>query len=141
MDHTVKLWDMALEKKSRYTFRDHGDSVNSIHWRPFTCEFASGSSDCSVNLWDIRTRKKTKTLYGHEQTVNSVKYSLDGQMLVSADADGIVKVWDVRKAEKAMELTTIDTAPVGASCAIFDKSNKYVLIGVKEQTSIQIWNL
>lgn len=29
MDHTVKLWDMNM-KKSRFTFRGHVDSVNSI---------------------------------------------------------------------------------------------------------------
>lgn len=31
MDHTVKLWDMASESdRSRFTFRGHCDSVNSV---------------------------------------------------------------------------------------------------------------
>ena len=35
MDHTVKLWDMNM-KKSRFTFRGHVDSVNSIQFMPFS---------------------------------------------------------------------------------------------------------
>jgi WD40 repeat protein len=35
MDHTVKLWDMNL-KKSRFTFRGHVDSVNSIQFMPYS---------------------------------------------------------------------------------------------------------
>jgi WD40 repeat protein len=32
MDHTVKLWDMNLPNVSRFTFRGHVDSVNSVQW-------------------------------------------------------------------------------------------------------------
>lgn len=31
MDHTVKMWDMNMEK-SRFTYRGHVDSVNSVAW-------------------------------------------------------------------------------------------------------------
>ena len=30
MDHSIKLWDMVNTEKSRFTFRGHVDSVNSI---------------------------------------------------------------------------------------------------------------
>ena len=35
MDHTVKLWDMNM-KKSRFTFRGHVDSVNSVQFLPYS---------------------------------------------------------------------------------------------------------
>ena len=31
MDHSVKMWDMNMNK-SRFTFRGHVDSVNSVAW-------------------------------------------------------------------------------------------------------------
>ena len=54
MDHTVKLWDMNMTK-SRFTFRGHVDSVNSIQFLPYSQIFASGSGDKTVAMWDIRT--------------------------------------------------------------------------------------
>ena len=35
MDHTVKLWDMNMSR-SRFTFRGHVDSVNSIQFLPYS---------------------------------------------------------------------------------------------------------
>jgi WD40 repeat protein len=35
MDHTVKLWDMNMPK-SRFTFRSHVDSVNSVQFAPYS---------------------------------------------------------------------------------------------------------
>lgn len=32
MDHSIKLWDMKEQKASRFTFRGHVDSVNTLHW-------------------------------------------------------------------------------------------------------------
>jgi WD40 repeat protein len=32
MDHSIKLWDLNIPKQSRFTFRGHVDSVNSIQW-------------------------------------------------------------------------------------------------------------
>ena len=54
MDHTVKMWDLNMTK-SRFTFRGHVDSVNSIQFLPYTQTFASGSGDKTVAMWDIRT--------------------------------------------------------------------------------------
>lgn len=35
MDHTIKMWDLNT-LKSRFSYRDHVDSVNSIHWMPYS---------------------------------------------------------------------------------------------------------
>jgi sperm-associated antigen 16 protein len=55
MDHTVKLWDMNLPNSSRFTFRGHVDSVNSVQWCPYSTMFVSGAGDKTVSLWDIRS--------------------------------------------------------------------------------------
>jgi len=55
MDHSIKLWDLNTNK-SRFTFRGHVDSVNSVHFLPYTQTFASASGDKTVSLWDIRTK-------------------------------------------------------------------------------------
>lgn len=35
MDHTIKLWDMNVPK-SRFTYRGHVDSVNSVQFQPYS---------------------------------------------------------------------------------------------------------
>ena len=81
MDHTVKLWDMNM-KKSRFTFRGHVDSVNSIQFMPFSQTFASGSGDKTVAMWDIRTSQCVQTFYGHNNAVNSCKFNLRVRILI-----------------------------------------------------------
>ena len=89
-------------KKSRFTFRGHVDSVNSIQFLPFSQTFASGSGDKTVAMWDIRTSQCVQTFYGHNNAVNSCKFNIRGDKIVSADCDGITKVWDVRMVKEEM---------------------------------------
>ena len=75
MDHTIKLWDLNVAK-SRFSYRGHVDSVNSVKFQPCSAMFVSGSGDKTVSLWDIRTNLCVQTFYGHNNAVNSVDFNL-----------------------------------------------------------------
>jgi len=137
MDHSIKLWDMVQTNHSRFTFRGHVDSVNSINWQPYSCMFVSGSGDKTVSLWDIRTNLCVQTFYGHNNAVNTVKFNLKGDLIVSGDCDGINKVWDIRMVR---EMTQFDSGLSSSNCAIFDKSSKFVLVG-NEDSTIKVFNM
>ena len=138
MDHSIKLWDMQMTKSSRFTFRGHVDQVNSIQWQPYSCMFVSGAGDKTVSLWDIRTNLCVQTFYGHNNAVNTVKFNLRGDMIVSGDADGINKVWDIRMVKEARQ---VDGGPAPSNCALFDKSNKYIIVGGYEDGAIKIFDM
>ena len=76
MDHTIKLWDLNVGNKSKFTYRGHVDSVNSVKFQPYSCLFVSGSGDKTVSLWDIRTNLCVQTFYGHNNSVNSVSFNI-----------------------------------------------------------------
>lgn len=137
MDHTVKLWDLKVPKTSRFTFRGHVDSVNSIQWQPFSSIFVSGAGDKTVSIWDTRTNLPVQTFYGHNNAVNTVRFNLIGDMIVSGDCDGINKVWDIRMVK---ELCQLDSGLSSSNCAIFDRSGKFVVVA-NENSSIKIFNL
>ena len=60
---TAKLWDVGrgLSDNEVCTFKSHGRSVKCIEFRPFTQnEFATGSRDNSICLWDAREYAKVR---------------------------------------------------------------------------------
>ena len=58
-------------------------------------------------------------------------------MIVSGDADGINKIWDIRMVKEARQ---IDIGLCASNCAIFDKSNKYIIVGASDST-IKIFDM
>ena len=62
---TAKLWDAGRGQVDNEvsSFKAHGRSVKCIEFRPYTKnEFATGSRDNSICLWDTRDSAKVKTI-------------------------------------------------------------------------------
>ena len=74
MDHTIKLWDTNV-KKSKFTYRGHVDSVNCVHFQPYSSFFCTASGDKTISLWDIRSNLCVQTFYGHTNALNSVQFN------------------------------------------------------------------
>src|SRR5712691_10361032 len=56
----------------------------------------SGSSDCTIKVWDATTGECLRTLVGHDSLVRALALDPASGRLVSASYDKVVKVWDVR---------------------------------------------
>jgi platelet-activating factor acetylhydrolase IB subunit alpha len=55
---------------------------------------ASGSSDLSVKIWDLKTNSCYRTLVGHEHTVSAIEFSSHGDFLISVSRDKLMKFWE-----------------------------------------------
>ena len=53
----------------------------------------TGSSDCTIRVWDAKTAQVLHVLVGHQDTVTCVQTS--GGLLISADASANIKFWDM----------------------------------------------
>jgi WD40 repeat protein len=95
MDHSSRLLDINVGK-CRTVLRGHVDSVNCIHFKPYSNILGTCSADKTLSTWDARTSLCVQTCYGHNNSVNSCKFSTKGDKLASCDSNGIVKTWDLR---------------------------------------------
>jgi len=56
----------------------------------------SGSSDCTIKVWNASTGECLRTLVGHDSLVRALALDPASGRLVSASYDKVVKVWDLR---------------------------------------------
>lgn len=78
------------------SLKGHSGAVNSLHWDGIQQILYSASSDKSIIMWDIGSKKGTAfELQGHDSKVMSVHHSTDTQQLVSISYDGSLVIWDM----------------------------------------------
>eukprot|EP00955_Chlamydomonas_euryale_P031287 329107-Chlamydomonas_euryale.AAC.3 len=71
----------------------HSDTVFDVACSPTDPSvLASGSSDYTVQLWNVKTLERLGIMSGHAAPVSSVAFNPNGTLIASADTIGIVKV-------------------------------------------------
>lgn len=53
------------------------------------------AEDLTINLWDLASGRKIKSMTGHTASIHSLSFSAESTVLVSGSADATVRVWDV----------------------------------------------
>jgi len=100
---------------------------------------ATGSSDGSIQLWNVEQSNPIRELPGHEDGIMGMVFTPDGQTLISGSADGFVKLWDMntgsqRASWRAQELDK------GFSCLACSPDGATLATGNLNRT-IKIWDL
>ncbi|KAI9142580.1 WD40-repeat-containing domain protein [Paraphysoderma sedebokerense] len=113
-DPNVRLCDLRTGGAT-HSLVGHKREVLSCQWSPRD-EYilATGSSDCTIRIWDVRKAKPclysldqhntgkaatsgqfNSTVTAHSGKINGLKFTGDGLFLVSAGHDEKVRVWDI----------------------------------------------
>ena len=103
-DGIINLWnvdtgDEINKLKNQYIIDGYGKDfirqILQIAISPDGRILAGGRADGVINVWDITTGNRIKTLNGHVGDVTYLKFSPDGQTLVSSGIDGTTLLWDL----------------------------------------------
>ncbi|CAO3693675.1 unnamed protein product [Rhizopus stolonifer] len=60
--------------------------VNALAFHPTYGTFASGGSDCMVNIWDGENKKRLKQFTGYSEEIACLDFNHDGSMLAIASS-------------------------------------------------------
>ncbi|MBW4479278.1 MAG: AAA-like domain-containing protein [Tolypothrix brevis GSE-NOS-MK-07-07A] len=115
----------------------HSRGVSSVTFSPDGKTLASTSSDKTIKLWNLETKKEITTLNGHSLGVSSVTFSRDGKTLAWASSDKTIKLWNL---ETKKEITTLNGHSDLVYSVTFSPDGK-TLASASSDKTIKLWNL
>ncbi|CAD8181626.1 unnamed protein product [Paramecium pentaurelia] len=115
----------------------HSSYVKQVCFSPDGNTLASGSGDCSIRLWDVKTGQQKAILDGHSDYVMSVCFSPDGNTLASGIGKGSIILWDTKTRKKRAKL---DGHSYGVMSFCFSPDGNTLASGSVDK-SIRLWDV
>ncbi|RKU21631.1 hypothetical protein C6499_21780 [Candidatus Poribacteria bacterium] len=97
---------------------------------------SSGSSDGTIQLWDVETGKQLRTLKGHTEMVNTLAFSPDSTTLVSGSKDDSLRVWNPNTGSVLRKLSGHSN---DIRSVVFSHDGKMLASGSKD-SSVRLWD-
>ncbi|HEX3144743.1 MAG TPA: GTP-binding protein [Pyrinomonadaceae bacterium] len=119
------------------TLEGHQLTVRSVAFDPQGETLASGSSDKTVKLWEVRSGSLLRTIEEQQRDVSSVAFDPTGITLASGgSSDGAVNVWDKRSGKLVCHLAGHQDR---VYCVAFNPQGETLASGSHDYT-IRLWN-
>ena len=123
-DGTIQVWDAGTGDRI-YEFKEHIDSVQTVHFSRNRTELISASLDKTAILWSlVGEGGKLHPPIEHEAPVYAAKFSPDGNTFATSSADRLIQLWDTSVGSHKLTLIghkdsveNIDFSPDGSSLA------------------------
>jgi WD40 repeat protein len=129
---TVDLHQWRVIRRERVSDK----SLRAIAVNEKSREFAVGSSDNLIRIFDSETRSLKKEISAHNNSVFALSYTPDQSALVSGSRDAHLKIWDV---QNDYQLTSDVAAHYFAINDIrFSPNGQYFATGSMDK-SIKLW--
>ena len=103
--------------------------------------FATGNSDGSARLYDLRTLREIG-IYNHnkeKKSITDICFSISGRLLIVADEYGKIKVWDVF--DQRVPIQIISPHMEKITCMEINASGDKIATGSSDCSIILLQNL
>merc|ERR1711975_173874 len=98
---------------------------------------ATGSADCTVRLWDIKTGKCVRILDGLSHPVTATVVSPDGRSVVAGTSSGSIVSWCLDSTKMLGEIT-YDRTPIWSLA--FAEGNPNLLVSGSQNGAMNLWD-
>ena len=156
-DAQLLIWDArdSTAGPSKRVENAHQGDINCISFNPLN-EFllATGSTDTTVGLWDLRNMKqKLHTFEGHKGGIYQLDWApFNETILASSSSDRRVHVWDVSRIGEEQSPEDAEDGPPelmfihgGHTAKVSDfhwnRNEEFVAASVSEDNILQIWQM
>jgi len=97
-DNIIRLWDKRIDNiETSSLFSSHKKWVSAVMFHPTKPNyFISGSYDCTVKLWDIRSTTPLYTIPAHNDKVLALSWFND-QEFITGGADSLLKTYTLNQ--------------------------------------------
>lgn len=112
-DKTIRLWDvingLCLYVFVRFFFdlpslritlfplqTGHDNWIRALHFHPSGKFLLSSSDDKTLRIWEMKTKRNTKTLDAHSHFCTSLDMHRTKPYVISGSVDTTIKVWECR---------------------------------------------
>ncbi|HEY9866105.1 MAG TPA: serine/threonine-protein kinase, partial [Candidatus Obscuribacterales bacterium] len=116
-------------------FAQHSDAVWAVNFSPDSQMIASGSQDTTLKLWDIKTRKETKSFGDNFSPIYSIDFNSDGTEISSG-----TKFWQILE----WNLTTGKEYPplehLGTIWSIDVSPDNQTIASASADKTVKIWD-
>ena len=105
-DKKIICWKQDSNKKWKQekVLTGHDDFVYCLSWKPNSVYIVSGSTDCTLWIWNAETGEKIHHMTAHTNYAHGVDWSPSGDFIASASCDGSIIIWDVRQLPKVTSI-------------------------------------
>nr|UXY88416.1 TATA box-binding protein-associated factor chain TAFII 90 [Cryptomonas curvata] len=94
-DSSSSLWITDRLFPVRF-FIGHKSDINVTRWHPSNSIMATGSDDCTVRLWDIKTARSVSSYKKFDNNIYNIEFSPDGFEISISGLANYIDIWDIR---------------------------------------------
>lgn len=131
----LQLPELPLGVKLLRTLEGHKNEVLRLAFDSLGQTLASGSSDHTVNLWDVSSGKLLRTLEAPGLNIYGVAFDPEGQTLATGGSDKKVTLWDVASGT----LLRTFQGQGGVNCIAFDPAGRW--LASSSSNTVKVWDL
>jgi WD40 repeat protein/tRNA A-37 threonylcarbamoyl transferase component Bud32 len=132
------VWDVVGQTGPR-RLGEHPREARALAFG--TSSLALSGANGDVEIWDLQSWRKLRTLRGHRASVHVLEFSPDGNRLASAAGDESIRLWDPSSGQEEAVLKCDDSRLLShCSWLSFQPHGSYLVSGGPDSSTI-IWDL
>jgi WD40 repeat protein len=136
----IRIWDVATGT-ALHTMSvpdpDHNAQFLCVAFSPNSQWIVSGSTGCTVQLWDVVTGSQHRVMRGHTERVWCVAFSPDGLSIASCSSDGTLRMWDVGTGTEQRVMRDY----IGRLMSLAFAPNGQTVVSASTDGTIRIWDV